>query len=58
VAGPPGFEPGTSGSEDPGNINHVSSKNHQLETLFTNAYHRDIIADKLETSRWEKAIGS
>ena len=38
VAGPPGFEPGVSGSEGPGFINDVSSRNHQLETLFTADY--------------------
>jgi len=38
VAGPPGFEPGISGSEGPGFINEVSSGNHKLETLFTDDY--------------------
>jgi len=38
MAGPPGFEPGTAGSEDPRLINHVSSRNHKLETLSTNDY--------------------
>ena len=40
VADPPGFEPGTSGSEGPGNISQVSRRNHELETLFTNDYRK------------------
>lgn len=32
AAGPPGFGPGTSGSEGPGYISRVSNENHKLET--------------------------
>ncbi len=38
VAGPPGFQPGATGSEDPRLINQVSSGNHNLGTLSTNDY--------------------
>gem|GEM_PF-5455695 len=38
VAGQPGFEPRTSGSEGLGNISGVSNGNHKLETLFTSDY--------------------
>ena len=38
VAGPPGFEPRTSGSEGPGLINNVSSRNHKLETTCKDDY--------------------
>ena len=38
MAGLPGFEPETSGSEGLGFINYVSNGNHKLETLSTNDY--------------------
>ena len=38
VAGPPGFEPGISGSEGPGYINQASRENHKPETVCNDDY--------------------
>jgi len=59
VAGPPGFEPGTSGSEGPRLINQVSRRNHQPGNTPQNYLsHEIIITDSLETPIRERLIAS
>jgi len=57
VAGLPGIETGTSGSEGPKIISDDSSRRHSLETLFTGSYlYIGIMADNLETSSTQERL--